>query len=140
MTERRPTGRRSDPVADGGDSRDREGPGSEESGDVAGASSHPGERLAQNADHDHENQTEFIYVAADRCRVDVEDGPFDCGRNETVYFEAGAAHLLYNPFEEPCTILATGEHPEGRYPVESIKFHENLLAERYGSDPAGRSE
>lgn len=92
----------------------------------------PGERLSQNAYHYHENQTEFFYVVEGRCRVEVEDGSFDCAADEAALFEEGVVHLLHNPFEEPCKVVAVGYPPEGRHPVERVRAFEDLLEERYG--------
>ena len=97
----------------------------------------PGERLSQNAYHYHENQTEFFYVVEGRCRVEVEDGSFDCGADEVVSFEKGVVHLLHNPFEEPCKVVAVGHPPEGRHPVERVQGFEELLTERYGGEKSG---
>ena len=89
-----------------------------------------GERLSQNAYHYHENQAELFHVIEGRCRVEVEDGSFDLGAHEVIHFEAGVVHLLHNPFETPCRIVAVGHPPEGRYPVHQIQSFEDLLAER----------
>ena len=101
----------------------------------------PGERLSQNAYHYHENQTEFFYVVEGRCRVEVEDGSFDCDADDVVLFEEGVVHLLHNPFEDPCELVAVGHPPEGRHPVERVESFEELLEERYGdgadADAAG---
>lgn len=95
----------------------------------------PGTPLSQNEYHRHENQAEFFYVVSGRCRVEVEDESFDLSADEVVYFERGVPHLLHNPFDEPCKLVAIGHPPEGRYPVEQLRSYESLLAER-GRDAA----
>lgn len=92
----------------------------------------PGERLSQNHFHYHENQEELIHIAAGRCRVEVADDRFDIKSGATVRFDAGddGVHLVYNPFDESCRLIAIGWPPDGRYPVEKVKTHEELLAER----------
>lgn len=94
----------------------------------------PNERLSQNAYHYHENQREFFYVADGRCRVEVDDGSFDATEDEVVFFEAGVAHLIHNPFDAPCKLVAIGSPPDGRYPVHQVQSYEDLLAERYGGE------
>lgn len=95
----------------------------------------PGTRLSQNAYHYHENQSEFFYAARGRCRVEVEDGSFDLSTDEVIVFDEGVVHLLHNPFEEPCTLLAIGWPPDGRRPVRQVRSYEDLLEERYGDRP-----
>lgn len=92
----------------------------------------PGERLSQNHFHYHENQEELLHVAAGRCRVEVADDRFDTEPGDTVRFDAGegGVHLVHNPFEESCRLVAIGWPPEGRYPVEKVKTRDELLAER----------
>lgn len=92
----------------------------------------PGERLSQNHYHYHEHQEELIHLAAGRCRVEVADGRFDAEQGDTVRFDAGpdGVHLVHNPFDEPCRVVAVGWPPEGRYPVEIVKTRVELLAER----------
>jgi mannose-6-phosphate isomerase-like protein (cupin superfamily) len=96
----------------------------------------PGERLSQNAYHYHPNQAEFYYLVAGRCRVEVEDGSFDAGIDDMVRFDAGVPHMLHNPYEDECKILAIGSPPEGRRPVHQVQSYEELLADRYGADGA----
>lgn len=45
------------------------------------------------------------------------------GVDEAVAFEKGeaSAHVLHNPFDEPCTLVAIGWPPEGRYPVHRLE-------------------
>lgn len=90
------------------------------------------ERLSQNHFHYHENQKELIYVAAGRCQVEVVDDQFIIEQDDAVRFDAGedGVHLVHNPFDEPCRIIAIGWPPEGRYPVEKVKTRDKLLAER----------
>lgn len=91
----------------------------------------PGTRLSQNAYHRHENQREFFHVVDGRCRVEVEDGSFDLAVDEVVRFDPGVPHLLHNPYDDPCKVVAVGSPPDGRYPVEQVQSYEELLAERY---------
>jgi|AntDeeMetagen134_2_1112570.scaffolds.fasta_scaffold04545_2 uncharacterized cupin superfamily protein len=97
----------------------------------------PDERLSQNHFHYHENQAELIYVAGGRCRVEVADHQFVARRDDIVRFDAGktGVHLVHNPFDEPCRIVAIGWPPEGRHPVEKVKSREELLGEREGTQP-----
>ncbi|MDS0476914.1 cupin domain-containing protein [Natrinema sp. 1APR25-10V2] len=92
----------------------------------------PDERLSQNHFHYHENQEELIYVAAGCCQVEVADDQFVIEQDDAVRFDAGedGVHLVHNPFDEPCRIIAIGWPPEGRYPVEKVKTRDELLAER----------
>ena len=91
-----------------------------------------GERLSENAYHYHENQTEFFHLLEGRCRVEVEDGSFTIGPDDLIVFEPAEPHLLHNPFDEPCRLIAIGSPPDGRYPVERLQSYEALLEERYG--------
>lgn len=90
-----------------------------------------GERLSENAYHYHENQSELFHIVERRCRVETDGDSFDLETHELVYFEPGEPHLLHNPFDEPCTLIAVGHPPDGRYPVREVRPHEELLAERY---------
>ncbi len=100
-----------------------------------------GERLSQNAYHYHENQAEFFHVIEGRCRVEVDDDSFDVERDDVINFEAGVNHLLHNPFESDCRLVAIGFPQEGRYPVHQVQSFEDLLAERYpDGDTATPSE
>lgn len=92
----------------------------------------PGERLSQNHFHYHPNQDELVYVASGRCRVEVDDGGFVAEPDTVVRFDAGpdGVHLVHNPFEEPCRIVAVGWPPDGRHPVERVATLEELNAER----------
>ncbi|NHN48029.1 cupin domain-containing protein [Halostella sp. JP-L12] len=92
----------------------------------------PGERLSQNHFHYHEEQEELIHVAVGRCKVEVANDRFDVDDGDTVRFDAGetGVHLVHNPFDEPCRIIAIGWPPEGRYPVEKVKTRDELLEER----------
>lgn len=94
----------------------------------------PGKRLSQSHFHYHEEQSELVYVAAGRCRVEVADDRFVAEENDVARFDAGPAgvHLVYNPFEEPCRLVAIGWPPEGRHPVETVSTIDELLAERSG--------
>lgn len=92
----------------------------------------PDERLSQNHFHYHENQEELIYVTAGRCQVETADDRFVAEQDDVVRFDAGedGVHLVHNPFDNPCRIVAIGWPPEGRYPVEKVKTRDELLSER----------
>ena len=94
----------------------------------------PGTRLSRNAYHYHEDQREFYHVVAGRCRVEVEDGAFVLGTDEFCHFDAGVPHLLHNPYDEVCRIVAVGAPPEGRHPVHRVQSYEDLIDERYDGD------
>lgn len=91
-----------------------------------------GERLSQNHFHYHERQAELIHVAAGRCRVEVADTRFVAEQGDTVRFEPGpgGVHLVHNPFDDLCRLVAIGWPPEGRYPVKMVKTRDELLTER----------
>jgi mannose-6-phosphate isomerase-like protein (cupin superfamily) len=89
------------------------------------------ERLSQNAYHYHENQEEFYYIIAGRCRVEVEDNSFDMDEDDVLLVERGVNHLLHNPFEKFCKLIAIGAPSAGRYPVHQVQSFEELYAERY---------
>lgn len=95
----------------------------------------PGERLSASHYHYHEGQTELVYVADGRCRVEVAEGGFVAERDDVVRFDAGpeGVHLVHNPFDEPCRLVAIGWPPDGRHPVETVKTTDELLAERSDS-------
>lgn len=90
----------------------------------------PSERLSQTAFHYHENQEEFFYVIDGECRVEAENESFDLSRDEMVVFREGAVHLLHNPFDEPCKLIAIGYPADGRRPVHLVKSYRELLEER----------
>jgi uncharacterized cupin superfamily protein len=92
----------------------------------------PGDPLSQNGYHFHESQAELFYVVDGRCRAEVEDGGFTLETDDVINFEAGVEHLLHNPFDEPCKLVAIGSPPEGRYPVHQVTPAAELLARRYG--------
>ncbi len=83
----------------------------------------PGERLSQNHFHYHENQQELFFVVEGRCRVETNEEGFEMGVDEAVVFEKGrgGAHLIHNPTEEPCKLVAIGWPPEGRRPVHQLE-------------------
>lgn len=87
------------------------------------------ERLSQNHFHYHENQEELIYIAAGRCQVEVTHDQVVLEQDDVIRFDKGkaGAHLAHNPFDEPCRIVAIGWPPEGRYPVEQMKRHDELM-------------
>ena len=100
----------------------------------------PGGRLSKNHYHYHENQAEMVYVVRGRCRVEVNDGGHALGPGDVMSFEAGEAgvHVLHNPYDEPCEVVAVGWPPDGRYPVEMVRETGELLEERYGGEvPTG---
>lgn len=90
----------------------------------------PGERLSQTAFHYHENQEEFFFVIDGRCRVETEDESFDLGPDEMIVFREGVVHLLHNPFEVACKLIAIGYPPDGRRPVHMVKSYQEILEER----------
>jgi mannose-6-phosphate isomerase-like protein (cupin superfamily) len=95
----------------------------------------PGEHLSQNAYHYHENQRELYYAVAGRCRIEVDDGSFDVTEDEVAVFEPGTNHLVHNPFDDSCKLIAIGSPPEDRYPVHQVQSFDALIAERYGGVP-----
>lgn len=98
----------------------------------------PDERLSENAYHYHENQAELFHVLERRCRVETERDSFDLEADELVHFEPGVTHLLHNPFDEPCKLVAVGSPADGRYPVHQVQGYEELLAERYPDGSVAR--
>ena len=99
----------------------------------------PGEPLSENGYHYHENQQEFVYVVDGRCQVEVDDGSVRLEPDDVVRFDAGAVHLVHNPFETPAKLVAVGSPPDDRYPVHEVEPAATLLTERYGTatpDPA----
>jgi mannose-6-phosphate isomerase-like protein (cupin superfamily) len=98
-----------------------------------------GDPLSQNGYHYHESQAELFYVVDGRCRVEVDAGGFTLETDDVVYFEAGVVHLLHNPFDDPCKVVAIGSPPEGRYPVHQVAAADELLDRRYG-DPSPTAE
>lgn len=98
----------------------------------------PGERLSENRYHYHENQSEAVYVIEGRCRVRTTDDSFALGADEVVAFTAGraGAHLIDNPFDAPCRLLAFGWPADGRYPVHQLATDAELAnGERPGGGP-----
>ncbi|KYH25449.1 cupin domain protein [Halalkalicoccus paucihalophilus] len=81
------------------------------------------DRLSQNHFHYHENQQELFFVVEGRCRVETTEEGFEMGVDEAVAFEKGeaGAHVIYNPFEEPCRVVAVGWPADGRYPVHQLE-------------------
>lgn len=100
----------------------------------------PGEPLSQSGYHYHESQTEFFYVVSGRCRVETGDGSFDLEADGMVLFPRAAVHLLHNPFDEPCKLVAIGSPPAGRRPSHQVRSSEELLAERYPDGSPGERE
>lgn len=91
-----------------------------------------GDPLSQTHYHAHENQDEFYYVVEGRCRLEVEDESVEVGPDEMVHTPRTVPHLIHNPYEEPCKLIAIGSPPEGRYPVTMYDNYDNLREERYG--------
>jgi len=94
----------------------------------------PSERLSQPHYHYHEGQAELFYVASGRCVAEVPDGRVDLETDDVIVFERGepGVHVLHNPYDEPCKLVAIGWPPEGRHPVHQVEALEDLLEERYG--------
>lgn len=97
----------------------------------------PGERLSQNHYHYHEHQHEAFLPIDGDCRVETADGGFTLGPSEAVRFAAGesGAHVIHNPFDRSCTLIAIGWPADGRYPVHRLAETAELLAERYRDPP-----
>lgn len=87
--------------------------------------------LSQTHYHAHENQEEFYYIIDGRCRVEVEGDSFDATEDDILLFREEERHLLHNPYDEPCKLVAIGSPPEGRYPVTMYDNFDNILADRY---------
>ncbi|RKD88025.1 cupin domain-containing protein [Halopiger aswanensis] len=87
-----------------------------------------GERLSQNHFHYHENQKELFYVVDGSCRVVTWEDRFTMSSDELVVFQEGkdGAHVVHNPFEEPCKLVAIGWPPDGRYPVHQLRSLEDV--------------
>lgn len=96
----------------------------------------PDEHLSQNHFHYHENQQEMFYLVEGTCRVETPDEGFEMGPDEAVVFEKGevGAHVIHNPFDEPCKLVAIGWPPEGRHPVHQTKAT-NEFTRRDRNDP-----
>lgn len=97
----------------------------------------PDERLSQNAYHYHENQRELYYTVSGHYRIETDDGSFDVTEDEVAVFEPGVNHLVHNPFDESCKLIAIGDPPDGRYPVHQVQSFDDLLTERYDDHNAG---
>lgn len=96
----------------------------------------PGERMSQTHHHFHHHQRELFYVARGRCRAEAAEEGFDLETDDVVVFDAGedGVHVLHNPFDDPCTLVAIGWPPDGRYPVTKVELLETLLERRYGDE------
>lgn len=90
----------------------------------------PGDRLSQTAYHYHRDQEEFFYIIDGQCRVETTSDSFDLGADGMVVFRKGAVHLLHNPYDAPCKLIAIGYPPEGRRPVHMVKSYREILEER----------
>ncbi|NKE35273.1 cupin domain-containing protein [Natronococcus sp. JC468] len=88
-----------------------------------------GERLSQNHFHYHENQKELFYVVSGSCRARTVDETVTLEADGLVAFDEGkgGAHVLYNPFEEPCKLLAVGWPQDGRYPVHQLETTDDAV-------------
>jgi len=95
----------------------------------------PGERLALSGLHYHEDQEEFFYVAAGRCRVELEEGSFDLETDGMVRFDPGTAQFVHNPSDEPAKVIAIGHPPDAHRPAHQVQSSEELFEERYGGEP-----
>lgn len=97
-----------------------------------------GARLSQNAYHYHENQKEFYHLLSGKCRVEVENGALTLDPDDLIVFNEGVPHLLHNPYNVECQVVAIGSPPEGRYPVHQVQSYQELIEERYSGDvPTG---
>lgn len=87
------------------------------------------ERLSQNHFHYHENQKELFYVVSGACRVETRDEGFTADEDEIIAFREGpaGAHLVHNPFEEPCKLVAIGWPQDGRYPVRQLETAADVI-------------
>ena len=92
----------------------------------------PGDRLSQSHFHYHENQHELFFVTSGRCRVETLDERLDLSADEAIRFSKGedGTHVIHNPFDEPCRLVAIGWPQDGRRPVHTVKTVEELLKER----------
>jgi uncharacterized cupin superfamily protein len=97
----------------------------------------PGERLSQNHFHYHENQQELFLVSEGVCRVETSEEGFEMEVDDVVAFEKGkaGAHVVHNPTENPCKLVAIGWPPDGRYPVHQLEDTDELLAGRSSERP-----
>lgn len=90
------------------------------------------ERLSENHYHYHENQQELFLVVDGRCCVETGDEGFEMSTDEAVAFDAGeaGAHVIHNPFNEPCRLVAIGWPQDGRYPVHQLSTTAELVDSR----------
>lgn len=91
----------------------------------------PDKPLSQTHYHAHDDQEEFYYVFDGRCRIEIGDESFDLVEDDVIVVREGTPHLLHNPYDEPCRLIAIGSPPEGRYPVTMYDNYENILDDRY---------
>ncbi|WP_306061654.1 cupin domain-containing protein [Natronococcus wangiae] len=96
----------------------------------------PGERLSQNHFHYHENQKELFYVVSGACRAETTTESVTLGEDELIAFREGeaGAHVLHNPFEEPCKLAAIGWPQDGRYPVHQLETTDKAIDGRATDD------
>ncbi|WP_323174603.1 cupin domain-containing protein [Natrialba sp. PRR66] len=87
------------------------------------------ESLSQNHFHYHENQKELFYVVSGACRVETREEGFTATEDEFIVFRDGpaGAHLVYNPFDEPCKLVAIGWPQDGRYPVRQLETAADVI-------------
>lgn len=95
----------------------------------------PGERMAQTAFHAHPEQQELYYVIDGRVRVETAEESVTAAMDDVVRFDPGEPHLLHNPFDASCKIVAISDPPSGHRPVRHIQSYEDLSRERYGEFP-----
>jgi len=90
------------------------------------------ERLSENHFHYHETQQELFLVVEGRCRVETDQEAFEMGPEEAVAFDAGraGAHVIHNPFDAPCRLVAIGWPQDGRYPVHQLLTVDELRESR----------
>ncbi|MFB6305114.1 MAG: cupin domain-containing protein [Haloferacaceae archaeon] len=91
----------------------------------------PGDRLSRTGYHAHPDQEEFYHVLDGRCRVETPDGAFVLGPDGCCRFDPGVAHMLHNPYDAPCRLVAVGAPPDAHHPVRQVSPFEEFLAERY---------
>jgi uncharacterized cupin superfamily protein len=96
-----------------------------------------GDRLSQNQFHYHENQRELFYVVDGACRAETTDETVTLGEDDLIVFDSGeeGAHVIHNPFEEPCKLVGIGWPQDGRFPVHQLATVDEVV-KRDGSGDA----